>query len=383
MKVNCSKKQRGAIVPAVVIALPVLLVIMGIALDFAHVFVNKTRLQNALDATALSAAISINKDIKKDTDAAADKGIETFDNFKDALGNDELKAVTLVRADFEFSKTLNPWGTFDPAKDAFAFVKVTSIKENLRVTPWLISIFGPDDIAVPAISTAGPTGQNCSLAPFLLCADMPLDPDDPDPVDSDCEDGACYGYTIGQIEIFEQFFCKSQNQCTEAEVEAGNFSLLNLEGLQGGKDINDVLKGLAANTCANNTLNVVDTKSGRTWGPVRDGVNWRIDHDGGSSADYTDSTAYQDYQDDGGSGFRVLGVPIGDCRGVQQGSTSLPKVGVGCIFLTEHPPQGSPFDVKAQFIGSCPQNGVWDPTNPVLNGPYKIVLFKSPGSGDS
>ena len=74
MKINCSKKQRGAIVPAVVIALPVLLLVMGLALDFGHIFVNKTRLQNALDATALSAAIAINKDINNDTGRQRIKG---------------------------------------------------------------------------------------------------------------------------------------------------------------------------------------------------------------------------------------------------------------------------------------------------------------------
>jgi len=41
--------------------------IIGLATDSGNVLVNKTRLQNALDATALSAASTVNADPKKDT----------------------------------------------------------------------------------------------------------------------------------------------------------------------------------------------------------------------------------------------------------------------------------------------------------------------------
>ncbi|MDP1666925.1 MAG: Tad domain-containing protein [Methylobacter sp.] len=390
MRINCTKKQRGVVVVAVTIALPILLLIMGLALDFGHVFVNKTRLQNALDATALSAAIAINKNIKNGTGPATDAGKATFNKFIAGSGNDELVGLVANDLVFDYSKTLNPWGSFNAAADSFAFVRVTSTN-MLNVTPVLIRIFNQfsNDIPIPAIATAGPTGQNCNLSPFLLCADMPADKDNPVPEDPDCTndsngDGSldCYGYEIGAVSSVEQFFCKNNN-CADADVEAGNFNLLNLPGAQGGNDINTILKGGALNTCAINNLDPLDTKSGRTWGPVADGVNYRVDNDGGSSEDYTGSTSYQDYLSDGGSGFRVMAVPIGDCRGIQNGSTDLPKVGVGCIFLTKHAPHGSPFDVTIQFIGSCPQTGAWDPKNPVLNGPYKIVLFKSYESKDS
>ena len=59
MTIKGLKKQRGVVIVLVAVVLPVLLFAMGWALDFGHVFVNKTRLQNALDATALSAAIAI------------------------------------------------------------------------------------------------------------------------------------------------------------------------------------------------------------------------------------------------------------------------------------------------------------------------------------
>ena len=174
MKIYCSKKQRGVIVPLVVIALPVLLLAAGWALDFGHTFVNKTRLQNALDATALSAAIAINKDVTKNTTNARNAGIATFNQFKASSGNNEMSGLNGGALVFDYSRTLKPWVSFNPtATDPFAFVRVTSTN-MLNVTPVLIRILNQfsNNIPVPAIATAGPVGQNCSLTPFVMCAMM-------------------------------------------------------------------------------------------------------------------------------------------------------------------------------------------------------------------
>ena len=170
MKTNCLKKQRGTVVVVVTIALPILLLIMGLALDFGHVFVNKTRLQNALDATALSAATVINKNVKNGTGPATAAGKETFTQFIAASGNGELNGLKPDDLVFEYSRTLNPWGTFDAATDSFAYVRVTS-NGMLNVTPVLIQVTNQftNDLAVPAVSTAGPVGNNCELVPLVIC----------------------------------------------------------------------------------------------------------------------------------------------------------------------------------------------------------------------
>jgi Flp pilus assembly protein TadG len=363
MKIKGSRKQRGAVVVLVTMVLPVLLLAAGFALDFGHVFVNKTRLQNALDATALSAAIAINSDVTKNTAAATTKGIATFNLFKAASGNDELAALNPGSLVFEYSKTFKP---FAPGTAPPAFVKVTSTS-MLLITPVLIRISNQlsGDISIPAIATAGPVGQNCSLVPFALCADMP--------VDTDCSDGKCYGYTIGKI--------TSSALTTGSTSSAKEFTLLNLDGSQGGKDIRELLQG-TTNVCLQS--NTLDTKPGWTAGNVKQGIVDRFNSDT-QTVQYTNSSynpsAYTRYQTSGlGNNRRVMAVPIGNCNG---GSSAkiINKVGTGCVFLTQLPPSGK--QVYFEFIGSCQQNGVWDPNNPVLNGPYKIVLFKSPGSGDS
>jgi Flp pilus assembly protein TadG len=397
MKINYAKKQRGAIVPAVVIAMPILLLVMGWALDFGHVFVNKTRLQNALDAAALSAAIAINYDVTKNTTAATNAGITTFNTFKAASGNNELAGLNGNSLIFEYSKNLQP---FTPGSSPPAFVRVTS-SGMLNVTPVLIQVTNvfTDDIQVPAAATAGPVGNNCSLTPFVMCAMMTPS------VDTNCEDDTtkmdasghailgtdglndCYGYNVGQIRSLIVACNGANNNCPANSLESGNYNLLDLDGLQGGRDIMDVLcrqngEPGYVNTCtAGNTLN---TKPGYTWGNVRAGINCRFDSDT-QRQEYYSPPAYTPYQTSGlGNNRRMMATPIADCTGLQNGNTTMPKLGTGCVFLTEHAiQQGSDKKIMAEFVGTCEQSGVWDPNNPVLNGPYKIILYKSPGSGDS
>lgn len=396
MNLNCSKKQSGVVVPLVTIILPVLLLATGWALDFGHAFVNKTRLQDALDATALSAAITLNNDITKNTGTATAKGIETFNLFKAASGNNELASLNGGALVFEYSRTLVPFtaGTNPPG-----FVRVTSTN-MLLVRPVLIRILNQfsNDIPVPAIATAGPVGQNCSLTPFVMCAMTTPS------LDKNCGDDTikmdalghailgtdgindCYGYNIGQIRSLVIACNGNNNNCPPNSLESGNYNLLDLDGSQGGKDIRDTLQG-TTNICSQgNTLN---TKPGWTWGNVKKGIDDRFSSDTQQVAyplpSYSPS-AYNQYQTSGlGNNRRVMGVPIGDCTGLQNGNSTLPKVGTACVFLTEQAiQQGSVKKIMAEFTGaSCQQNGVFDPNNPVLNGPYKVVLFKSPGSGDS
>ena len=54
------KRQRGSILTLFVVALFSLLAVGGMAMDFGHVYVGRSSLQNALDAAALSAAKSVN-----------------------------------------------------------------------------------------------------------------------------------------------------------------------------------------------------------------------------------------------------------------------------------------------------------------------------------
>lgn len=376
MQIKYSKHQRGVVSVLVVILIPLLLFIMGWALDFGHVFVNKTRLQNALDATALSAAIAINADVNHDVAAATAKGKTTFNLFKSAVGNAELKTLNESSLVFEYSNTLKPWGTFNPATDNFAFVRVTPTN-MLSMTPVLIKVLGQfnkditnQDITVPAIATAGPVGSKCNIMPFLLCADV-------------AAGKPLYGYTVGQTRSLLQANCTGSGINQTCQLSAGNFGLLNLLG-PGGNDIRAALEGKGTDVCPLNNTLPLNTQPGNVWGPITQGIAYRFNQMDTNGLDYMSpafADPYVNYLAAGGNKARVMAVPIGDCSGMKTGNATLPQLGSACVFLNAQPAnvKGNKY-VYAEIIGSCEQSGVFNPNNAALNGPYKIVLFKSPGS---
>jgi Flp pilus assembly protein TadG len=384
MKINCAKKQRGAIVPAVVIAMPILLLVMGWALDFGHVFVNKTRLQNALDATALSAATVINKDIKNGTGPATAAGKVTFDQFIAGSGNNELNELKSDDLVFEYSRTLNPWGTFDPATDSFAYVRVTSTN-MLNLTPVLIQVTNQftDDLPIPAISTAGPVGNNCELVPLVICpkAGAP----------TGCDEYGCNGIPYHtRVCLKGGTEAAKDGTCQDPSLPTGNFGLLRFDGFSGGDDIKKLLAG-TVNTCANTAT----WENGNKVGPVSQGIETRFENDlvqteykstmpaGGYQPQYNAETNAQLAKipvPDGKANNRIVAVPVvEDCS-----STPVKIVAASCFLMTEKPTHtGTANEIIGELTGTCPGPGTFDPINPVLFGPYKIVLFKSEGSSDS
>ena len=54
------KKQRGAVVVILAAGMAALLAVAGLALDSGNLFLNKSKLQNAADASALSAGVALN-----------------------------------------------------------------------------------------------------------------------------------------------------------------------------------------------------------------------------------------------------------------------------------------------------------------------------------
>jgi hypothetical protein len=375
MKVNCSTKQSGAVVPLVTILLPVLLLAAGWALDFGHAFVNKTRLQNGLDAAALSAAIVINRDAGKDIGAATTQGRKTFDIFKAASGNNEISDLRSNDLKFEYSKYIKP---FVPGEtDKPAFVRVSLI-DKMKVTPILIRIFAAfdKDISIPATATAGAVGNNCSVTPFVMCIAI-------NPMDRDCSDDGCYGYTYGSTTEL------SMAHAGEL-LRSGIYSLLDLDELPGNKDIYDALAAKDGdpgyrNICVNKPLS---TDPNYSWDEAYQGINDRFDSDtdtvvyDGSG----DKSAHTQYEESGkGNNRRMMVALAGYCSGQPGGKINIFLLGSGggiCVFLIDKPGKDNK-KVKVEMVRSCPISGPFNPAKAVLNGPYKIVLFRSEKSSDS
>ena len=56
MALSARHRQTGSVMVLIVVALAAMLLMAALALDGGHMLVNKTRLQNAVDAAALSGA---------------------------------------------------------------------------------------------------------------------------------------------------------------------------------------------------------------------------------------------------------------------------------------------------------------------------------------
>lgn len=369
MRLYSSKRQRGIVIVLVTILLPVLLFIMGLALDFGYVYVSKTRLQNAVDAAALSAAITLARNTGNQAAATA-AGNATFNTFINSPGNTELAqaAGLAVTLSFQYGNTLNPFG-YDGSGNPAVFVQVTS-NNVLQVTPMLLSMLPPfstNTVPIPAVATAGPVGQNCSLVPFVLCADMTHSSD------TNCYSGNCYGYATSSSGITHSY--PLSYPPTTSSV-SGFFDLLALDASQSG-DISNTLPA-TTNTCLQNgSLNVEQP----SWSLplVMNGFDTRFTADTDTA-----STTYTQYKTGGtGNGSRIMAVPVANCIAGASNITQISKpFGVSCVFLDTNPKISGQFNVEVTG-DLCQQNGVWDPTNPVLNGPYKIVLFKTSSRGDS
>ena len=385
--------------------------IVGLAIDTGHILVNKTRLQNALDAAALSAAVTLNSASNNSTAQASAAGIATFDLFKNSAGNSELSGVTLTAADFSYSDRVNLFSAGLGGTPNFVRVSTNA----LQVTNFFIQVVtGNSTENISSVSTAGPVGQNCDLVPLVLCADV-------DPatglMDKDCseglngEPGECYGYTMGAEEELHSPFCMpNDTACQDTELESGNFTLLRFEGNAGGADLRDSLAG-TVDVCSVGVE--LESEPGNKVGAVAQGINARFYSDTITSpydiiSHPTAATpAYDTYVDeqslpldnpDGAKDNRLVAVPIGDCTGLQQGNTTFDfqtdgsgNMAAMCVLIRQ--------DVKSQGVDDdpnhvknsiyvelqelCPALGQTNPANPVLYGPFRIVLFKSEGSGDS
>lgn len=392
----------------VTIAMAVLIGMSGLALDMGHAYWNKTRLQNALDAAALSGAKTLDQ-FPGDLVRAELDAKNTFSLTAAGDGNQELNAkVSGSDVNVQFYATLVPLQPPVQAGNVDARYMRVSVNNFDKLT-WFVHVLPgvSDTLTVGGSAVAGPSptlGVVCNIAPMMICGD-PADTT----YDPAAGDNTLHGYVLGQ-----EYPLKAPDH-KSGGVGPGNYQLINLDNSKGG---NDLRYNMAGNyeACLTNGQEVgIDTKTGQTWGPVVSGLMTRFGiYEGalkGQEQDYPgdekntcEGQSYDTYlnnytgnggacfnsQDTAGShrapGRRVVAVPVGDCSGTSSGSTNVPLLGFACFFLTQILEQGGGTDksVYGEFIGDeCSAKGVAGP-NPVTGpGPYKIQLYQDPLSSDS
>ena len=420
------RRQEGSVSVLMVIALAVMSMLAALALDGGHMLLNKTRLQNAVDAAALSGAKTLSQvagaaNFASTTRSAA---LDTLLQNANAAGNNELSTAVAGNpgafAVVELSDSVYGPFTF-PGPTNAKYVRVSVSNYSLTGFFWgFVQSFGVlGDKAVAAIATAGPSPTSpCDLAPLMICGDATqYDPDA----------GMFWGFQFGDLQVLKSAAGNS------AAIGPGNFQLLDFGS--GGSTVRQDLAG-GGSVCRNVGENV-QTSPGNMVGPASQGLNTRFGiYNGPVSASdyppdlvtassnpqitYNDSVtpaqaqykgqpvtssdgnltaggeAIMDYNDwrasvaacvaGAGSGCesngvferRMLKIVVGECTGKQGGSTSIPVLGFGCYFVVQ-PMNGGGTEAQifGQFVKECEGDNVSGPNPMDDSGPQIIQLYKT------
>ncbi len=420
------RRQEGAVSVLMVMALAAMAMMAALALDGGHMLLNKTRLQNAVDAAALSGAKTLSQVAGGINSASATQAaaLNTLTQNANATGNNELATAVAGNpsafAAVELSSSVYGPFSFPGPSDA-KYVRVSVPGYSLTGFFWnfaqSLGVLGNKTVA--AIATAGPSPTSpCDLAPLMVCGDeTQYDPDA----------GMFWGFQFGDLQVLKSAAGNS------SPIGPGNFQLLDFGS--GGSTVRDDLAG-GGEVCRNVGDNV-QTAPGNKVGPASQGLNTRFGiYNGPVSASdyppdlvttssnpsitYNDSvspaqTQYQgqpvtssdgnltagsnaiyDYNDwrasvaacvaGSGSGCesngvferRMLKIVVGNCTGKQGGSTSVPVLGFGCYFVVQ-PMNGGGTEAQifGQFVQECEGDNVPSPTPMNDSGPNIIQLYKT------
>ena len=410
------RQQRGITAVLVMIGLLALLAMVGLALDTGHVVLNKSRLQNTVDAAALAAAKVLDQTGSQPQATVAARSV--FD--LNAADQPELSRVLSgANITVQYSNTLSP---FTPGSAPANYVRVYA--NNFDMWTSFTSLVGVNKTSTAATAVAGPSapigpGEACDLVPMMVCADIAA--------------GAAgnWGYNGNKVSLLKI----ASN--APSGVGPGNFQLIEL----GGSGANIVRENLAGgyDGCLD-SRGTVTTKPGNNVGPTTQGLNTRFgEYQGGgmNSTDYppdkiiTEPNPALDVAADGltvilqgggkkgGSGTpvtnisqlsysysnytanmaagsytnpsgkekrRVVAVPVVNCSTMVNGHGTVPVVGLSCFFLLQKAVQkGNDNFVFGQYIAQCGAGGAPGPVPGPVSGPgiYKIVLHNDPASPDS
>jgi hypothetical protein len=412
-------RQRGAVLVIFVAGMIAILAVAGLALDSSHQMLNKARLQNAVDASALAAARVL--DQTNDTNAAQIEALRMFADNADDAGNREMNArAGSINVSVQFSQTVDP---FAPGTSPPEYVRVRAT--GFTMPAWLTQIIGIDTktVSASAVSGPSPTIENaCKLVPLIICPK-----DDSGPPN--------YGYVDDELVAL-----KSGSKGDESEIgDVGNYHWAAL-GANGGDAQRDALAGGFEGECAGPGTQV-PTEPGNMAGPARDAIGTRFNNFRGTmkgtEADFPPDVVtdqpnpplqydagnitqsgntnnpltsaaqldfnYTDYQlavdrqewdvppesedGPGRSGRRILPVIIAEnCDGPINGRSEVTVGRIGCFFLLQEMPTtavGKESYIFGEFVETCNAGGTVGPEPGTVPGPYLIQLYKDSDSNDS
>ncbi|MEW6999554.1 TadE/TadG family type IV pilus assembly protein [Colwelliaceae bacterium BS250] len=431
MRAIIINSQKGNILVMFTIGLFVLIAMSSLALDGGHLLLNKTRLQNMVDASALYAAKELDEGATHYEAREAVVELLTL-NLAHSDNHELNSAFDLNVTNYNSNQLTNqilvnfydtPEDTTPSVLSDAPYVRVTF--SNLGLSNFLAQIFSFNK-QVSASAQGGPSTllEECyyDLVPMLVCGD----PNGP------VGEGYVHGLPLDKLYVMKT------GSNTDPAIGPGNFQLIRLGDSSGGSDIRDGMAGVAydgGESCftTSGEGSQIPTEPGNTVGPASQGLNTRLgawqgpvnstDHPRDinicqgedvnidSNGDIVDETTaeanaylYADYAADNLLGVkglkcdtgdiidiapnqverRILNIVIGDCTGEDHGSSNIDYLGAGCFFLTQDIDTGGQESyVVGQFLEDCSAKGIPSGTAEAGIGPHTVVLYRVPESSDS
>lgn len=156
------KQHQGSIVFMFLLALPVIITMMAIALDTGHAYIAKTELQNAVDSCALAAANELDG-TSTQISRAQQAGILTANMHKVGM---QSTAVAMTTAGVTFSDTLS--GAYSGSPSTANYVKC-SLSQSVNKLIQVPGLSASDTISAQAIAGQVPAQKPCIL-PIGVCS---------------------------------------------------------------------------------------------------------------------------------------------------------------------------------------------------------------------
>lgn len=362
------KGERGSVLAVATLGMLAMLLAVGLGVDISRLYLTKTELQNAADASALAGASALNGSSSGIT-KATDRAVQAMNSYAFNKTN-----VTFPRGNVLFAVNLDGPYMSEGAAGASAknvrFVQVMTPDLPASIT-FAGSVLG-NSRNMNATATAGlsvPINVFCNWIPLsVIDYDIPMMP------------GNTYVIRAGPGN----------------KVSPGNYQILAVAG-RGGKDVREGLASGVDECAEPGATYEIDTKPGVSSGPVRQGINTRFDDYGGGQVDpvnhppdtnikenityaqYRDGTATQSPSHTGVPGRRIVIIPIIKEAEFDQGRNTVKFNRFGQFFLRNKVGNGNGGDIEAEYISDIVVvgKGGYNPNGGTANNLMAIpVLYK-------
>jgi Flp pilus assembly protein TadG len=342
---------------------------VGLCIDISHFYLVKTELQHAADAAALSAAATLNSSaagIRK----AAEYARVTMNKTEFGKAN-----VTFSASSISFAVNVDDGAYMNQAS---AEANASNIRfVRVRTDPAPVKIYFAATILGTSVDLTATATAGQSVPLNVICGFLPvsvIDYDNP--------------IVPGQTYTF-----RSQSGGKNS-ISPGNYQILSAAG-RGGKNVR---VGLASGVDMCGHLGEwysVDTSSGQTAGPVRDGINTRFGEYSTSQVNPTDhppdtnvanNITYAQYRDQtitqappypGIAGRRVVIIPIIKKNEYDQGNDQVRFNRFGVFFLRSKVGGGNGGDLVAEYIEDriTVSQGGYDPNGGTGNAQIAVPVL--------